>query len=206
MISNCYILWDDESHRCVVIDPASEKSLKEIEFINEHDLFLDYIILTHEHTDHTWGVNSLLEAYSEAKVVCHKIAMENMKMESKAYFRLYYDDPSYSYKVSQFDVIVEDVDFEMNWNNTAIRLIHVPGHSMGSLCILVNGFLFTGDTILQSKPYVNRRNGSKEAFKDSIRMMLDMFVDDQIICPGHGTRFQLKDYIVAYGIRNKENI
>lgn len=206
MTSNCYIVWDDESRRCVVIDPASEKSLREIDFINDRNLTLDYIILTHEHTDHNWGVNSLLELYPKAKVVCHEIAKVNMDMESKSYFRLYYDNPTYSYKVQRFDVVIGQEEFELDWNDITIRFIHVPGHSMGSVCILVKNWLFTGDTILQSKPYVNRRNGSKELLKESIRKILTIFDSEQMICPGHGDQFSLKNYNIPYGISDKENI
>lgn len=206
MTSNCYIVWDDESHRCIVIDPASEKSSREIDFINDRNLALDYIILTHEHTDHNWGVNSLLESYPKAKVVCHEIAKGNMDMESKSYFRLYYDNPTYSYKVRRFDVVIGQKEFELDWNDTTILFIHAPGHSMGSECVLVKDWLFTGDTILQSKPYVNRRNGSKELLKESIRKILTKFDSEQIICPGHGDQFRLKNYNIPYGISDKENI
>ncbi len=206
MSSNCYILWDDISHKCVIIDPASENSLSEIGFIEGNNLVLDYIILTHEHTDHTWGVNNLLDEYPEAKVICHRIAKDNMNTESKAYFRLYYNDPSYSYKVRQFDVVFDEALYELVWNNTTLRFIHVPGHSMGSVCVLVNGWLFTGDTILQSKPYVNKRNGSKELFIESVKKLLTMFDGNQIILPGHGDQFRLKEYNVPYGILDKENL
>ena len=61
MTSNCYVVYDEGTKRCIVIDPGSEKSLREIDFIEAHQLQLDYIIISHEHTDHNWGVNSLRE-------------------------------------------------------------------------------------------------------------------------------------------------
>ncbi len=206
MASNCYILWDDEFQRCLIIDPASEKSSQQISFIRENNLIPDYILLTHEHTDHTWGVNSLLKAYPDIKVVCHKIAKDNMNVESMAYFRFYYDNPIYSYKVEKFDIVIEEDDYELDWNDNTIRFIYVPGHSMGSECILVNGWLFTGDTILQAKPYINRRNGSKIEFKESLKKVFELFDGEQMIFPGHGNQFKLKEYNVPYGILDKENI
>ena len=59
MTSNCYVVYDDETRGCLVIDPASEKSLREMDLIETLHLSLDYIIITHEHTDHNWGVNAL---------------------------------------------------------------------------------------------------------------------------------------------------
>lgn len=206
MTSNCYILWDSSTHRCIIIDPASKESSWEKAFIDDNKLTLDYIILTHEHTDHNWGVNSLLNAYPGAKVVCHKEAMDSMDLESKSYFRLYYDDPTYSYRVRQFDIVIYQPDYEIAWDGKVIRFIHVPGHSMGSECIYINGWLFTGDTILQSKPYVNKRSGSKEALKDSIRKILEMFDEEQAIYPGHGEPFTLKEYNIPYGVFDKNNV
>lgn len=205
MTSNCYILWNDESRRCVVIDPGSEKSLREIEFIKEKKLALDYIILTHEHTDHNWGVNALVENFSEAKVVCHKICKENITMESSAYFRLYYDTPNYSYKIQKVDIEIENQNWILDWNGIDVRFIHTPGHSMGSMCILVNRWLFTGDTLMQYKPYINKRNGSKELYAQSVDMLMKIYPGDMQIYPGHGEIFLLKKYNASYGISNKED-
>ncbi len=55
MSSNCFIVYDEVTKHGVVVDPGSEKSEREQCFIKEKDLVIDYIILTHEHTDHTWG-------------------------------------------------------------------------------------------------------------------------------------------------------
>ena len=49
MSSNCYIIYDDILKRSIVVDPASEKCLNEIEFIDNNRLTVDYILLTHEH-------------------------------------------------------------------------------------------------------------------------------------------------------------
>ena len=85
MSSNCYIVADEASRHCICIDPASEKSLREIEYIENNGLTLDYIILTHEHTDHTWGVNALKDSYPDSKLVCSK---QCMKYAPKASFLL----------------------------------------------------------------------------------------------------------------------
>jgi len=46
MTSNCYVVYDENTKRCIVIDPGSEKSLREIDFIDAHQLQLEYIIIT----------------------------------------------------------------------------------------------------------------------------------------------------------------
>lgn len=193
MSSNCYLLVDEATMHCICIDPGSEKSLREIDYIEKNELTLDYIILTHEHTDHTWGCNALVEKFG-ARVVCSEVCKENLANEFQAYFLLYYDNPDYHYTVCNVDKTTEELGGALNWQGHSLKFVYTPGHSMGSICILVEGMLFTGDTVMQTKPYINKRNGSKEKFKESIEMILDMFDGNQVIYPGHGDLFKLKNY------------
>lgn len=195
MSSNCYLIADETSKHCICIDPASEKSLREIAYIEAHDLTLDYIILTHEHTDHTWGVNALVDRFG-ARVICSEVCKQNLSQEFQAYFLLYYDNPDYRYTVCQVDMTTEELGGRMVWQGYGIDFVNTPGHSLGSICVMMDGRLFTGDTVMQSKPYINRRNGSKERFKESIAMIMERFNGEQMIFPGHGGSFLLKDAFV----------
>ena len=193
MSSNCYLVVDEASKHCICIDPASEKSLREIEYIEKNGLMLDYIILTHEHTDHTWGVNALLEQFG-AQVICSEVCKQNLTKEFQAYFLLYYDNPDYHYIVCKVDRTTEEFGDKLDWQGHRIEFIYTPGHSMGSICILIDGVLFTGDTIMQSKPYINKRNGSKELYKKSVKTIINTFPDNIKVFPGHGDTFRLRDY------------
>lgn len=193
MSSNCYLVVDEASKHCICIDPASEKSLHEIEYIEKNALTLDYIILTHEHTDHTWGVNALVDKFG-VQVICSEVCKQNLEKEFQAYFLLYYDNSDYHYTVCNVDKTTEELGDKLDWEGYNIDFIYTPGHSMGSISILIDGMFFSGDTIMLSKPYVNRRNGSKEIFKSSIDMIINSFGDNQLIYPGHGDPFYLKDY------------
>lgn len=193
MTSNCYVVYDNDMKRCLVIDPASEKSFREIKFIEEKGLNIDYIILTHEHTDHTWGVNALVKQYPNVEVICSEICRQNLKKEFQAYFLFYYDDANYHYTVCKVDKTTEELRGVLMWQGYEIKFIPTPGHSIGSICILIDGLLFTGDTIMQAKPYINKRNGSKELFYDSRKKIVETFNPETPIYPGHGTPFFLKD-------------
>lgn len=193
MSSNCYLLVDEASMHCVCIDPGSEKSLREIDYIEKNGLTLDYIFLTHEHTDHTWGCNALVQKLG-SRVVCSEVCKQNLANEFQAYFLLYYDNPDYHYTVCNVDKTIEELGGTLDWQGHSFEFVYTPGHSMGSVCILVEGMLFTGDTVMQTKPYINKRNGSKEKFKESIEMILNKFDGNQTIYPGHGDLFKLKNY------------
>ena len=194
MNSNCYIVVDEELKHCFCIDPASEKSEREIDYIEQNGLALDYIFLTHEHTDHTWGVNALVEKYPSVKVICSEICKQNLAKEFQAYFLFYYDNPDYHYSVCQVDNTAENINGLFDWFNNTIVFLPTPGHSMGSLCVSLNGMLFSGDAIMQTKPYINKRNGSKELFHKSASKVKEAFNKETIVYPGHGDSFLLKDY------------
>lgn len=197
MTSNCYIVVDEASRHCICIDPASEKSEREIAFIEDNGLNLDYILLTHEHTDHTWGVNALLAQYPLAKVICSSLCRDALPKEAKAYFQLYYDDPNYSYNVERVDCTTEELDWQMEWNCHKIVFIPTPGHSPGSVCIAIDNLLFGGDTLMPFKPFIKKRNGgSVEQLKDSIDKLEKSYAPSTIVYPGHGESGKLSEMII----------
>lgn len=193
MKSNCFIITDWKTHSCVVIDPGSEKSMREIEHIESNRLHLDYIILTHEHTDHTWGVNALKEKFPYTKLVCSELCNKYAKIASRAYFLFYYDDPNYKYELMPADIIIKEGD-DLHWNDDCFRFIHTPGHSRGSMCIYLDEMLFTGDTIMPYKPYFNGRDSNEEDWEQSVIMLKETFSQDTIIYPGHGMSFLFRDW------------
>lgn len=197
MTSNCYLVVDEDSKHCLCIDPASEKSEQEIAYIEGNELKLDYIILTHEHTDHTWGVNALLAHYPMAKVICSSLCRDALSKEAKAYFQLYYDDPNYSYNVARVDSTTENLGWQMEWTSHKVVFIPTPGHSPGSVCIAIGNILFGGDTLMPFKPFIKKRNGgSMEQFQESVRKMVDSYPEETLVYPGHGDVGKLKDYTV----------
>ena len=195
MTSNCYIVVDEGSKYCFCIDPASEKSEQEISYIEQNGLTLEYIFLTHEHADHTWGVNALLARFPAAKVVCSSLCRDALPKEAKAYFQLYFDDPNYTYNVERVDFTTEDLDWQLNWMEHSVVFIATPGHSPGSVCISIDDILFGGDTLMPFKPFIKKRNGgSLEQFRESVEKMVNAYPEDTLVYPGHGEVGILKDY------------
>lgn len=195
MTSNCYVVYDEDTKRCLVIDPASEKSLKEIQFIEESELNLGLIILTHEHTDHTWGVNALKERFPKAKIVCSELCDKYAPKASRAYFLLYYDDPNYRYVIKPADIVIKSDDYILSWNGIDIRFIITQGHSYGSTIIDIDGMLFTGDTIMPFKPYFNGRDSNEEDWKKSISLIEKKYSSETLIYPGHGGALMLGEWV-----------
>lgn len=189
MSSNCYILYDVLYDDCIVIDPGSEKCIQEQLFFHEKNLNPTYVILTHEHTDHTWGTNTLIDIY-DSKVVCSKICAENLPKDTVPYFSYYYDDPNYHYCVKRVDIVLEDMKWIINWHDYTLRFFYTPGHSMGSVCFQIENMLFTGDTWMPYRPFVNKRNGSKELYSKSLQWIKEYAKGKNMtVYPGHGDSF-----------------
>lgn len=185
MNSNCFIVVDNLSKSCVIIDPASEKSEREIKYIEEKSLHLDYIIVTHAHADHCWGVNTLKDRYPETKIVYSAACYKNMKRSIMLFFKMWHEDETYNYKLMPADIAI-DCNTEWNWYGHVIKFVLTPGHSLGSMCIDIDGKLFTGDTMMPFPPYFNGRGSNEDEWDISVKMMVEMYDSGTEIYPGHG--------------------
>lgn len=192
--SNTYLLINEECKRCMVIDPGTKEQANVRDYIQSHDLTLDYIILTHEHFDHCWGVNYLRETNPQAKVVSTRLCAEWVQTPMNYFNQLYYNSDE-MYQIEKVDVIVEEVDWKLMWGNVPIVFVSTPGHTNKGMCIEIGGCLFTGDTILyRTKPFLKKRYGaSKSELKNSIDNIYQSYSGDTKVFPGHGEPFLLKE-------------
>ena len=196
--SNTFLVRNDDSESCLVIDPGSKDESELLSFIHENGLKVEYIILTHEHFDHCWGVNQLLEK-TGARVICTCSCAEKV-CEPTNYFNKLYFNSEEMYAVKRVDITVEDLELEMEWNGMAVRFIKTNGHSPNGMCINIENNLFTGDTLLlNTKPVLLKRNGaSKTDLKESLMRIYLSFQPDTIVYPGHGEPFHLHESRAFY--------
>lgn len=193
--SNCFIVYDDETKRSLLIDPGSEKSENEIAFIDDNHLNVDYIILTHEHTDHNWGVNSIKEKYPECKLVCSELSEMMIKKTNRVFFSFYYDNPDYIYTIDYADIVIKGNADILIWNGIDIHFIMTPGHSKASMCIDINGLLFTGDTIMPYPRYIHKKDGGEDEWIKSVELIKLKYSKETNIYPGHGDPLKLGEWI-----------
>lgn len=79
-----------------------------------------------------------------------------------------------------------------------IKFLLTPGHSYGSMCIDIDGLLFTGDTIMPFKPYFNGRDSNEEDWKKSISLVESQYTDATLVYPGHGDVLTLGEWKAKY--------
>ncbi len=179
---NCYVIYSAGSKECIVVDPGWPSSELE-SFLFNQDLKPAYIILTHGHFDHTSGVRRLKSLY-ECPLMIHKedsnmLGNENL---TAALFGLSADPspPADSY-ISDGDTI--------SISNIKIEITHTPGHSPGSICLIIKGHktIICGDTLFAgSIGRTDLPGGDYSTLIYSIKNKILIFDNDVKVLPGHG--------------------
>lgn len=170
--SNGYVIYSREGGNCLIIDPGYNPGVF-LEYINEAELDLMGIILTHHHYDHTGGVKKIKHE-TGCRVYLHR---EDCDM---------YKDP--------VDVYMEDGDV-MDLDGEQLKILHTPGHTRGSVCIFSekSRVCFTGDTIFNvDLGRTDLEDGSESAMIRSMTEIIDKWPNDIMIYPGHGDGCTMK--------------
>jgi glyoxylase-like metal-dependent hydrolase (beta-lactamase superfamily II) len=154
-----YIIADDTTKEAAVVDPSFNADAI-IRILRDQNLNVKYIINTHDHSDHT-ASNEDFRSNFGAKVVAHRLANVNK------------------------DISVVDGEV-IRVGEIVIKVIHTPGHTPDSICLLVDDKLLTGDTLFVGEcGRTDLPGGSAEDMYHSLFDKL-MKLDDNIkVYPGH---------------------
>ena len=134
--TNCYIVTDEASLKCVVIDPGADSNTI-LDYIESNHLAVEAIFLTHGHFDHTTAVSSVNKAANATVWINEQDCNYGNKHDSLK-FRA---DVNTTRFYSEGDII--------NVGNLFFTVMETPGHSAGSVSIMCENALFTGDTLFK---------------------------------------------------------
>ena len=166
--TNCYIIYEESSKTCCVLDPGGEAK-KVLEFMEIRGLTLDAVLLTHGHFDHVSAVKDLHDA-TDCKVY---LCTEDCTMPAKwTAGELFYTDA-----YGEGD--------ELDLAGLHIRVLHTPGHTPGSVCLMVENSIFCGDTLFAGSCGRTDLPGGDQnvLFKSLLR--LAGIEEDYTCYPGH---------------------
>lgn len=178
---NTYLAVDEETNKGFIVDPGGYNPAL-TKMVNDENIDIEYILLTHGHSDHICGVKEHLEDFPGAKVVADK-EEEPMLHDVRFNFSAEFGMP---YTVDA-DIYVSDGD-ELNVGNINLKFFHTPGHSPGGMCIYAEkeNVLFSGDTLFrQSIGRTDFPGCSFEALAESIKEKLFVLPDATQVFPGH---------------------
>lgn len=154
-----YVLEDEGTSEGIIIDPSWE--LDEImRIVQKNNLKIKFIVNTHHHFDHTIG-------------------NETMHQETGA--------PIVQYKTStiKHDIEVSDGDV-IKFGESELLVIHTPGHSKDSMCLVGDGKIFSGDTLFVGTcGRVDLPGGDAKELYHSLVNILSKMDDSLVMYPGH---------------------
>ena len=159
--TNCYILTCLETGESLLVDaPAQASEIKAA----AQGTRPRYLFITHGHGDHTGALRELKSGL-EIPVGVHRLDAERLPVKP--------------------DLLLED-GREFSIGKIPIRVIHTPGHTPGSLCLLTGRFLISGDTLFPGGPGHTGSPADLKRLVESITEKLLMLPEDTEVHPGHG--------------------
>ena len=201
--ANTYLVV--ENGHAVVIDACSASVADEIK---NRGLAPDYVLLTHEHVDHLWGLNAIREVFPDVKVIAQKRcseAIQSSKANKAAQYRIYAilrfgeeyqntEAENRKYFCNRAEIEFDD-SYEFEWSEHRIRIVHTPGHSPGSSIIFFDDSIaFSGDTLLNEDTFLKFDGGDVQLFNDVTIPIINSIADEAKILPGHGEPFIKRDW------------
>ncbi len=180
--SNCYLILPENTRESVMIDPGMESG-KVLEAVKGENAAVKYIICTHGHIDHIGAAAEVIEALSPSPLLLIHSGDKDMLLDPELNLAGF---AGIEFSPLEPDIILKDGD-RVTAGEIELSVIHTPGHSPGSICLLSEGVVFTGDTLFASG--VGRTDfpgGSKDVLINSIQRKLMPLGPDSVIYPGHG--------------------
>jgi glyoxylase-like metal-dependent hydrolase (beta-lactamase superfamily II) len=178
--TNCYLVYCEETLQCAVVDPGAEPERIFLE-IAEAELKPVVIINTHGHVDHI-GANRDMKDHFGVPLYIHAADSPMLGKIQQLELSLFLgakDSPPADHLMSDGE--------EIKIGNSVLRVLHTPGHSPGSVSLLGDGFLLSGDTLFfEGVGRTDLPGGSQKQLEQSLREKVMTLPDETVILPGHG--------------------
>lgn len=179
--TNMYVVANEKTKEGILIDAAGGID-KIYNYVENMNIKLKYVILTHCHGDHIAGLKELRKNYPRIKVVINeddKVGLTDDTINLCSFLGL----PE---NYIEADILVKDGDI-IEFGGLKATIIHTPGHTAGSMSILIKDAVFTGDTMFK-RVYgrTDLKTGSEREIMWSIKDKLLKLPDNTIVYPGHG--------------------
>lgn len=154
-----YVLEDEETKDAVIIDPSWDLDLV-IETLVRNGLKAKYVINTHHHFDHTIG-NDAIVKHTNSKILQH----ESSTLKN--------------------DIRLSDGE-KIKFGNSELTVVHTPGHSKDSICLVGDGKIFSGDALFVGNcGRVDLPGGSAKELYHSLFDIICKLDDNLVLYPGH---------------------
>ncbi len=184
---NTYIIWDEESRKCAIIDPGmvNDSERRQIDsFISANNLEVTHLINTHLHIDHVFSDSYIVDRYNVKLTASKGDDFLLARVSDQA------DMFGLSTKPGGVEITenINDGDI-IRIGSSELRAMHIPGHSPGSMVLYdeKDNFVITGDVLFSgSVGRADLPGGNFQQLIDGIKRKLLPLPDSTIVYPGHG--------------------
>lgn len=185
---NCYVVADLDTKTAFIVDPGSDGA-KIQERIDDGGFEPLAIVNTHGHFDHVGAVDSLMQTYG----IPFYLSRDDAQLLKQANIYRVLFETKEAIVVPKVTNSFDPQDHKLSIGPFAISVIRTPGHTRGSVCLMVESEIFAGDTIFSQK--VGRTDlpgGDSVALWESINT-LKQLPRSLKVWPGHGRPFLLEN-------------
>jgi hydroxyacylglutathione hydrolase len=186
---NTFVLYDD-SKECIIIDAGCSSENENLElknFLSEKRLKPKMLINTHCHIDHIFGNSFVTNEYNINSLAhAEDFFLIEHSQEMALGFGLNFNEPPMPEKI---------INDEISFGNSTLKILHVPGHSPGSIAFYSDkdNFVIVGDVLFNGG--IGRTDlpgGDYKTLLNSIKKKLFVLNNDVVVYPGHGQTTTIK--------------
>lgn len=183
--TNCYIIGDPDSKEAFVIDPDDGPAV--VDTLKERGLTCIGILLTHGHSDHIHGVQTLMDTYG-APVYIHERDLPCL-YDPQVNLSALHGRPV---TITGGTIKTVKDGQHIGSGKMDFQVLETPGHTVGGVCYYMSPAVFVGDTLFRrSVGRTDFPGGDFEALAQSIRTKLFTLPDQTMAYPGHGPETQI---------------
>ena len=196
--SNCYVLFDKgKGKECIIVDPGSKYVESLFESLEAQVLIPKFIILTHEHFDHCWSVNAIVERF-HIPIICSKLCAEAIGNEKKN-CSVFFDNQT-AFRINTATICSDECS-PFDYLGDKIVFYNTPGHTEAGISFTIGQYLFTGDTLIKDLRTVTKLpTGSRSRLLESLHLYSLLQGHAYHVCPGHGDLFLLDEYDLSLAL------
>ncbi len=182
LMTNCYIVGDSETKEAAVVDPGGHVGAIR-SALDRSKLKCKYIVNTHSHFDHVGG-NQELKKATGAEILIHAAEapmLSQLANQGRMFGITVENSPKPDRTIDEGDVLEVGA--------LCLEVLHTPGHSSGSVCLVIKGEekILVGDLIFQgSVGRTDLPGGSMSQLVKNIKEKIFTHPDATKLYPGHG--------------------